>query len=166
MLALACDFRVMTSGKGLMSMNEVRLPFPLLLPSPFRGDARSRPQLTFGSPLPNSFARFFRMRIPPSALRDLGMAKRFAQAELLQLGLVDAVVPPAEVQARALELAEREGQKAAGGSWGAIKQQLWYPVMLASEEDREIVFPSEEGRRFWERMKAKGVTPEGVRAKL
>ncbi|TYJ52181.1 hypothetical protein B9479_007226 [Cryptococcus floricola] len=112
-IALACDYRIMASGKGWMCMSEV----------------------TFGAPLPNSFGAFLPALIPnPQHLRDTMLARRWTQPELLEIGLIDEIVKPEEVLKRAIEVGEREGPKVAPGSWGLIKEDLRKPIIVASHE--------------------------------
>ncbi|WVN90185.1 uncharacterized protein L203_105421 [Cryptococcus depauperatus CBS 7841] len=99
-LALCCDYRIMTSGIGFMCMSE----------------------LTFGAPLPNSFSSMLVSRIPhPQHLRDTLLARRWTQKELINIGLIDEVVEQQQVISRAVEYGAKEGIKVASGSWGLIK---------------------------------------------
>jgi hypothetical protein len=41
------------------------------------------------------------------------------------MGIIDEIVDPDNVNARAMELAESEGVKVQGGSWGSIKVSAW-----------------------------------------
>ncbi|ODN84292.1 hypothetical protein L202_00273 [Cryptococcus amylolentus CBS 6039] len=129
-IALACDYRIMTSGKGWMCMSEV----------------------TFGAPLPNSFGAFLPTLIPnPQHLRDTMLARRWTQPELLEIGLIDEIVKPEEVLKRAIEVGEREGPKVAPGSWGLIKEDLRKPIIVASHEPaspRRL----DSGQIFFERI--------------
>ncbi|ORY24682.1 ClpP/crotonase-like domain-containing protein [Naematelia encephala] len=136
-LSLCCDFRLITSGKGLLCMNE----------------------LQFGSPIPNSFAALLRLRIPhPPHLTQTMLAKRWTQPELLQAGLVDAVVDDqGEGKERrllevAVEWANREGQRVKGGAWGSIKDGLYHDVIDASRSLRPLHFPAQEAEAFWARV--------------
>ncbi|KAL7423712.1 hypothetical protein Q5752_001294 [Cryptotrichosporon argae] len=140
-LALCCDFRVMTSSKGLLSMNEI----------------------SFGSPFPNSFSALLALKIPPRHLRDTLLGKRWAQRELLDVGLVDAVVDDSAGSApvngqlgavvrQAVEVGEREGKKVGLGAWDAIKEGVYYPVMEASKGLRPIQFPYQKAEEFEQRM--------------
>lgn len=117
-LALACDHRVITSGKGLMCMNEVS-------ETSSRGSCSSTSddlQLVFGSPIPNSFGAILRLRMPyGNHLRDTMLAKRWTQKDLLEAHLVDLVVEQDQVVSKAVELGVSEGAKVAGGAWGQIK---------------------------------------------
>lgn len=109
-LALACDFRVMTSGRGLMCMNEVGRYLNWLI------------QVTFSSPMPNSFVPLLAQRIPnPQHFRDTMLARRWTQKEGLAMGILDDVVDEQKLQERAHEIAVREGAKIGPGPWGFIK---------------------------------------------
>ncbi|WVR05613.1 hypothetical protein IAU60_002635 [Kwoniella sp. DSM 27419] len=143
-LALSCDYRVITSGKGYLCMNEVQ----------------------FGSPLPNSFDALLSARIPdPTQLRDTLLARRWTQPELQSMGLVDAVVPPEQVLSRALEIAAKESPNVAAGSWGAIKRGIFHPVYEASQSYRKLNLPPQEEKEFYERV-GKGGSKGNSRAKL
>ncbi|CAK9783132.1 ClpP/crotonase [Cutaneotrichosporon oleaginosum] len=131
LLALACDFRVMNGDKGMMSMNE----------------------LLIGLPLPNSFGKFLQMRLSPTVLRDTMLAKRWKQTELLAHGLIDEIVPEAQVVPRAIEIATQEGTKVGLGSWGAIKDALYHDVIDASRSGRAVTMPQQDEARFLARMK-------------
>lgn len=94
----------------------------------------TNPQLTFSSPLPNSFAPILSQRIPhPQHLRDTLLARRWKQSEALSMGILDEVVDDAneaseaggeghgKLVKRAIEVGVREGVKVGPGSWGAMK---------------------------------------------
>lgn len=107
LLALCCDYRLVTSGRGLWSMNEV----------------------VIGVPIVGATAMLLRAKLTPIALRDAITGKRFAQKDLLRLGIVDEVVDdrrdPARLLERAVELGRIEGDRAKGGSLGSIKVRSW-----------------------------------------
>jgi len=111
MLALACDYRVMTDGakrKAWMCMNEV----------------------DFGAPWPVSFAALVRAKV--SAIRRFMLeGHRFTPPEARDAGLVDEIVPGGTrgVLKRALEIAEEKAPKAREGVWGVIKAELYRPVI-------------------------------------
>ncbi|GFZ43328.1 hypothetical protein JCM24511_01048 [Saitozyma sp. JCM 24511] len=134
-LALSCDFRIMTSGRGLIA------------------------QLAFGSPLPNSFGPFLAQRIPhPPHLRDTLLARRWKQSEALQIGLLDEIVDNTQpgsdgkLLERALEIAQREAPKIAAGSWGAMKDRLYHGYIDASHSNRAVLMPFHEAAVFQERV--------------
>ena len=118
-LALACDHRVITSGKGLMCMNEVSETLSSVSYSSSTSDDL---QLVFGSPIPNSFGAILRLRMPyGNHLRDTMLAKRWTQKDLLEAHLVDLVVEQDQVVSKAVELGVSEGAKVGAGAWGQIK---------------------------------------------
>ncbi|OCF32917.1 enoyl-CoA hydratase/isomerase [Kwoniella heveanensis BCC8398] len=132
-LALSCDYRIMTSGKGYLCMNE----------------------LAFGSPLPNSFNALLALRIPNlQQQRDTLMARRWTQPELLKMGLLDEIVEPGPgaLDDKAVELGVREGGKIAAGSWGAIKRGIFHPVLEASQSYRKLNLPPQEEKEFYDRV--------------
>ncbi|WVW80403.1 hypothetical protein I302_102384 [Kwoniella bestiolae CBS 10118] len=130
-LALCCDYRIITSGKGFLCMNEIQ----------------------FGSPLPNSFNALLSLRIPnPQQHRDTLLARRWTQQELLSMGLVDEVVEPEQVKGRAVEVGQKEGGKIASGAWGAIKRGAYHQVLEYSKSYRTLNLPPQEEKEFYERV--------------
>ncbi|WVQ85591.1 hypothetical protein IAT38_007757 [Cryptococcus sp. DSM 104549] len=139
-LALCCDYRVITSGKGWFCMNEV----------------------VFGSAIPNAFHEILRYKIPNQAnLRDTFLAHRWTQPELLKIGLVDEVVEPSEVVKRAVQMGVERGPIVAAGSYGAIKRGQYREVLESSRSHRHKVTSVEEDVAFWNR-----VGKDKARAKL
>nr|ODN86394.1 enoyl-CoA hydratase/isomerase [Cryptococcus depauperatus CBS 7841] len=139
-LALCCDYRIMTSGIGFMCMSE----------------------LTFGAPLPNSFSSMLVSRIPhPQHLRDTLLARRWTQKELINIGLIDEVVEQQQVISRAVEYGAKEGIKVASGSWGLIKEGVFRPILESSQSYKPVVQPKEAEKRFWDRIER-----DSVKAKL
>lgn len=134
-LALCCDFRVMTSGKGLLCMNEI----------------------SFSSPLPNSFAAFLKLRIPhPPHLRDTLLGRRWTQSQALAAGIIDEIVEAGgsdAVVSRAVEVGQREGVKVAPGPWGMIKAGVYHDVLDASKSERPVLFPPQEAAAFFKRIR-------------
>jgi len=110
MLALACDYRVMTDGakrNTWMCMNEV----------------------DFGAAWPVSFAAVVRAKV--SVIRKFAIeGHRFTPQEARDAGLVDEIVSGGTrgVLERALEIAEEKAPKAREGVWGVIKEELYRPV--------------------------------------
>lgn len=109
MLALACDYRVMTDGSkrnAWMSMNEIH----------------------FGSPWPLSFIALLRAKVSdPRLHRKIALeGHRFTPQEALQGGFLDHTVQgnTAAVFAKAEEVAEAVSALAMGGVWGIIKSSL------------------------------------------
>ncbi|KAH9983096.1 ClpP/crotonase [Russula compacta] len=110
MLALACDYRVITDGAKRnvwMCMNEV----------------------DFGAAWPVSFAAVVRAKV--SALREFALeGHRFTPLEARDAGLIDEIVSGGTlgVLKRAREIAEEKAPKAREGVWGVIKAELYRPV--------------------------------------
>nr|XP_019011851.1 uncharacterized protein I206_02686 [Kwoniella pini CBS 10737]OCF50632.1 hypothetical protein I206_02686 [Kwoniella pini CBS 10737] len=130
-LALSCDYRIITSGKGFLCMNE----------------------LQFGSPLPNSFNALLSKRIPnPQHHRNTLLARRWTQKELSQIGLVDEVVDSDKVISRAVEVGKRDGGKVAAGAWGAIKRGAYHQVLDYSQSYRKLNLPPQEEQEFFDRV--------------
>ena len=103
LLAMACDYRVMTSGKAWASMNEIH----------------------FGAPLPRAFAGLFNAKAAsPAIVRKVYLeGHRFVPKEMLDLGLVDELSEPGteKVLAKAMELGARWAPHARTGVWGLHK---------------------------------------------
>jgi Delta3-Delta2-enoyl-CoA isomerase len=105
-VALACDYRIMTDGaerRAWMCMNEV----------------------DFGAAWPVSFAALVRAKV--SAIRSLALeGHRFTPPEARDAGLVDEIVSGGTlgVLKRAREIAEEKAPKARQGVWGVIKVHL------------------------------------------
>ena len=73
-----------------------------------------------------------RLRFPnPAHHRDTMLAKRWTQAELLKIGMLDAVVEGDKVLQTALEMGLKEGPKVGAGPWGLIKVSLVSSSSLA-----------------------------------
>lgn len=83
-IALACDWRVMRTGRGYLNF----------------------PELNLGLSLSEGFAELAKAKLGPAALR-LGVltGKRFNAKEGLQYGYIDREVPEAELQSTAHEMA-------------------------------------------------------------
>ena len=83
---------------------------------------RTEIQMSFGSPLPNSFGSILRIRLPsPQHQRDCLLGHRFNQAQLTSMGLLDGTAEPEKLMETCEELALREGQRVGWGVWGIIK---------------------------------------------
>jgi enoyl-CoA hydratase/carnithine racemase len=106
MIALACDYRVMTDGakrNAWICMNEV----------------------DFGASWPVSFAAVVRAKV--SAIRKFALeGHRLTPTEACDVGLVDEIVSGGTrgVLKRALEIAEEKAPKARRGVWGIIKVRV------------------------------------------
>lgn len=111
MLAMCCDYRVMTDGErrnAWMCMNEIHL----------------------GAPWPVSFAATLRAKVGDANLhRKVALeGHRFTPQEALTAGLVDRIVPGDSAEAvlhMGRELAESVDSLAKGGAWGLIKADLY-----------------------------------------
>ncbi|KAF9790443.1 ClpP/crotonase-like domain-containing protein [Thelephora terrestris] len=115
MLALCCDYRVMTDGERRntwMCMNEIHL----------------------GSPWPLSFVSTLQVKVVDANLRRKIALEghRFTPQEALAAGLVDRIVPGDSAEAvlsMARELAESVDSLARSGAWGLIKSDLYRDAM-------------------------------------
>jgi len=111
MLALCCDYRVMTDGEKRnvwMCMNEIHL----------------------GSPWPLSFTTTLRVKVGDANLhRKIALeGHKFTPQEALAAGLVDRIAPGDSAEAvlrMARELAESVDSLGKGGAWGLIKADLY-----------------------------------------
>ncbi|KAG9121584.1 hypothetical protein FRC07_002403 [Ceratobasidium sp. 392] len=128
LLALACDYRVMTSGKAWASFNEIH----------------------FGAPLPPAFAALIRVKLghshPALMRRTVLEGHRFTPPELLEAGVVDAIVDGGyeKVLERACAIATTMGANARGGAWGLIKKGIYKEALEACKDDSRQVMPDEE----------------------
>ncbi|KAF9648801.1 ClpP/crotonase [Thelephora ganbajun] len=110
-LALCCDYRVMTDGgkrNAWICMNEIHL----------------------GSSWPLSFVSTLRVKVGDANLhRKIALeGHKFTPQEALVAGLVDRIVPGDSAEAvfhEARELAESVDSLAKGGAWGLIKVDLY-----------------------------------------
>ncbi|KAG8739094.1 hypothetical protein FRC11_000925 [Ceratobasidium sp. 423] len=120
LLALACDYRVMTSGKAWACFNEIH----------------------FGAPLPPAFAALIRVKLGhtnPALMRKTVLeGYRFTPKELLDAEVVDAVVDGGneKVLERAIALATAMSGNARGGAWGLIKVGI-----TLKDPDRAVIEP-------------------------
>ena len=124
-------------------------------------------QLTFGSPLPNSFSALLSLRIPhPQHQRDTLLARRWTQPELRDFGLVDEVVEADVLSDRAAETGLKEAGKCASGAWGSIKvgfaslnnvelmvqEGMYLNVLDRSKSYRPLLLPAQEEQKFFDRV--------------
>jgi len=120
MLALCCDYRIMTDGtkrNAWMCMNEVH----------------------FGAPWPASFAALLRAKVGDLRIqRKIALeGARFTPAEALKAGLLDYIVPgnTEDMINKATEMAGTVSGLAKGGVWGVIKRDLYCDVLGKCDEN-------------------------------
>jgi enoyl-CoA hydratase len=108
-LALQADYRVMTSEPVKIGLNEVAL----------------------GIGLPVGVVETLRYRVPAASLLPLALDGRLCDpSEALALGLVNEVVPAADLRARAVARARELGRQP-GEAFASIKAALARPVLAA-----------------------------------
>ncbi|KAI0077891.1 ClpP/crotonase [Panus rudis PR-1116 ss-1] len=117
MLALLCDYRVMTDGSqrnAWMCMNEIHL----------------------GLGYPHSFASLIRAKFPDVRVhrKIILEGHRFTASEALQAGLIDYAASgnTEAVIAKAQEVAGSLNSLAASGTWGVTRAELYHDVIEAS----------------------------------
>lgn len=113
-LAMQADRRVMADGDGKIGINEVQIYLPL----------------------PVVVVETFRAQLSPASLAAAAQEGRlFSPAEARELGVVNAVVPPDELETRAVETAR---QLAAVGrpAFAGVKALLRRPAAEALERTR------------------------------
>ncbi|BEI82254.1 hypothetical protein CcaverHIS002_0301220 [Cutaneotrichosporon cavernicola] len=134
LLALTCDFRIMGTKSGWMSMNE----------------------LLIGLPLQTGSGAVLRAKLTPNVLRDTMMGKRWTAHEAHAAGFVDETVSneedPAAVTGRAIEVAQEHLPKVAMGAWGQIKKGLYSWVGDTMLTNPPGLYPKEEGVAFFDRL--------------
>ncbi|OCH95445.1 ClpP/crotonase [Obba rivulosa] len=120
MLALCCDYRVMTDGSkrnAWMCMNEIH----------------------FGAAWPLSFAAVLRAKVYDARTqRKVALeGHRFAPPEALQTGLVDHIVNgnTEAVIAKAQDVAESISSLPRSGAWGLIKHDVYRDALEAIGRD-------------------------------
>ncbi|PPQ88955.1 hypothetical protein CVT25_005054 [Psilocybe cyanescens] len=125
-LALACDYRVMTDGSARnawLCMNEIH----------------------FGAPYPLSIGALLTSKFPShTLLRKIALeGHRFTPPEALDAGIIDYVVrgKTADVVGKAEEVAERVGGNAQAGVWGLIKLNLFRKALEDIQKDIRVIYP-------------------------
>jgi len=123
MIAIACDYRVMTDGSkrnAWLCMNEVH----------------------FGAVWPLSFAALFRAKISDHRLiRKIALeGHRFSPTEALEAGFVDHLVDgdTSAVMAKAEQVAAQVSSIAKEGVWGLIKSDLYRDALERIGQDMRI----------------------------
>lgn len=126
-LAAACDLKVMAEGDGRIGVPELRV----------------------GVPFPTVPLEILRFAVPPQHLQKMAYVGRtYSPAEALSWGLVDEVVPAAELRERAIAAA---GELAAipADSFAATKRHLRRPAMERIEAWEDEIEPEVAG--LWNR---------------
>jgi enoyl-CoA hydratase len=101
----------MAEGDGKIGINEVRL----------------------GLPLPVIVIETFRAQLPPRVLADAALEGRlYTPREAAAAGVVDEVVDPPDLEARARETARRLSE--GGGAFAGVKRMLRRPAAEALEK--------------------------------
>jgi len=125
MLAMACDYRIMTSGtkrRAWLSMNEVCI-HPIVSSGMIEFTLTSA-QVHFGAVWPWSFAAILRAKFGNAQLqRKIALeGHRFEPKEALDAGILDAIVEGTtkDILAKAEEFADTLDY-AKAGVWGLIK---------------------------------------------
>ncbi|KAF8322108.1 ClpP/crotonase, partial [Clavulina sp. PMI_390] len=117
--ALACDYRIMTTGRAWASMNEV----------------------FFGAALAASVNAIMNYKLPPKTVRKTILeGHRWTAQELLAAGIIDEVAQgTAGVVKAAHDMAQQKADLAKSGAFGLIKKELARKVIEAVERsDRPI----------------------------
>lgn len=146
-LALACDFRLLTAGTGKIALSEVRMGL---------------------SPGPVLIGRMLELAANPSLVKEMVLRGRTLRAEeALAAGLVDALVDAEALAAEALKEAKSLARLPRGG-YAAVKaalsrrppgdeEAIWaqtqaeFRALLAGPEAREGIAAMREKRRpRWE----------------
>ncbi|CAE6447805.1 unnamed protein product [Rhizoctonia solani] len=128
LLALACDYRVMTTGKAWACFNEIH----------------------FGAPLPPAFAALIRVKLghaSPALMRKTVLeGHRFTSKELLEAGVVDAVADGGneKVLERAIAIATAMSGNARGGAWGLIKKEIYREALQMCADNTRQIMPDED----------------------
>jgi len=124
-LALTCDYRVMTSGRAWCCMNEVE----------------------FGAPMPSSMAAVLNYKLPTSKIvRDATLdAHRFTPQELHGLGVVDVLAEGGTdgVLREAHKLAEAKAGRAKTGVYGLMRTDMMKVVVNAAKLDERRIMPAD-----------------------
>jgi enoyl-CoA hydratase len=111
-LALMCDARIMAAGPAKIGLNEVQI----------------------GIGLPAIVVEPLRARVPATSITTIALGGMLVEpAEALRLGLVEAVVDPAELLARAAARAIELGT-AAPAAYAQVKRALLRPTVEALDQ--------------------------------
>lgn len=151
LLALCCDYRLMTTGRGWMSMNEVGYLAQAFCQS------QADTQLLIGEPIPSDVSNVLKARISPTYWTKVIMAHRWTAQEALAAGIVDETVDNDGANAgnllkRAKEMALEKAPLVHTGVWGAIKAGISVPVTDKPIRQRIIYRPEEERVMFAKKL--------------
>lgn len=160
MLALCCDYRIMTDGsrrRAWLCMNEVPStscsPLLSILTRCIVPLTQSLPQVHFGAPWPLSLAAILNAKVSdPSLRRRIALeGHRFTPTEAHEAGIVDRLANCSGtsvefgteiVLKEAMKLAKEASAVAKQGVWGAIKTFLYRDCLQAVRLDaREHTLP-------------------------
>ncbi|KAF8320805.1 ClpP/crotonase [Clavulina sp. PMI_390] len=123
-LALVCDYRIITSGKAWCSMNERLL----------------------GAPLPTSVNAIINYRLPESAIirKTILETHRWTAKELAtpEIGLIDQVAD--DLLAAAHAQAKKVAPLAKTGVFGILKAGLAKDVLDAMKLDERVIWPTDD----------------------
>ncbi|EXJ89236.1 hypothetical protein A1O3_02302 [Capronia epimyces CBS 606.96] len=102
-LMLSCDYRVMNSRRGFISMPPVNLGLHF-----------------------DGIGALPRLKLRPQIARKMLLeAHRWTGQEALQDGIVDVICPPDQMRRRAVELAQSIAPRASMGVYGLLRAELW-----------------------------------------
>lgn len=102
-LMLSCDYRVMNSKRGFISMPPVNLGLHF-----------------------DGIGALPRLKLHPQIARKMLLeAHRWTGQEALKDGIVDEIAPPDQMRQRAVELAKSVAPRAAMGVYGLLRAELW-----------------------------------------
>jgi len=115
LLSMACDYRIMADGVGLLCMPEV--------------DMSGHVQPGLFSSADRQMLSVLQNKLSPLLVRDLMLqGRRLGSGEAVLRGIIDQCVPSDDVLPAAVRLAKALGQKP-GGSFGVIKRELSHAVL-------------------------------------
>ncbi|KAL2409276.1 hypothetical protein ABEF95_012552 [Exophiala dermatitidis] len=100
---LSCDYRVMNSKRGFISMPPVNLGLHF-----------------------DGIGALPRLKLRPQIARKMLLeAHRWTGQEAFKDGIVDEIAPPEQMRQRAVELAKSVAPRAAMGVYGLLRAELW-----------------------------------------
>jgi enoyl-CoA hydratase/carnithine racemase len=123
LLALACDYRLMADGVGLLCMPEV--------------DMNGHVQPGLFSSADQQMLSVLQNKLPPLLVRDLMLQGRRLTAGEAQLrGIIEQAIPADDLLHAAVRMAKMMGQKPKG-SFGVIKRELSRGVLAILDPECE-----------------------------